>query len=213
MQKSLIILLLLIYNLTSGQEKVDPTETIISDFKENLNKKGVSDFFVIKRITYGTAYIFNLDDPNSCNPDGIYFTMYAFWKDKEGSFVKKFDNCGGFKSIKLADSKPIDFYLKNAKKIKLSEVKPYQTNSDSIANGLIYSGIKSLNHQPQRYFWFFNKYGGFQNDFDTFKLTTEKEEPNLNYKFNNNLPLVKLNAICEEIIDDLNKKELFNRAE
>ena len=72
--------------------------------------------------------------------------------------------------------------------------------------------IKSLNHQPQRYFWFFNKYGGFQNDFDTFKLTTEKEEPNLNYKFNNNLPLVKLNAICEEIINDLNRKELFNRA-
>ncbi len=213
MQKSLIIILLLIFNLTLGQEKIDPTETIIKDFKEILNEKGVSDFFVIKRITYGTAYIFDLDDPNSCNPNGIYFTMYAFWKDEKGSFVKKFDNCSGFNSIKLADSKPLDFYQKNTEKIKLSEVKPYQTTSDSIANGLIYRGIKSLNHQPQRYFWFFNKYGGFQNDFDTFKLTTEKEEPNLNHKFNNNLPLVKLNAICEEIIDNLNKKELFNRTE
>jgi hypothetical protein len=210
MQKSLIIILFLIFNLTFGQEKFDPTENMISDFKVKLNGKGVSDFFVIKRITYGTAYIYDFDDPNSCNPNGIYFTMYAFWKNEEGSFVKKFDNCGGFNSIKLADSKPIDFYQKNIEEIKLSEVKPYQTTSDSIANGLIYRGVKTLNHQPQRYFWFFNKSGVFQNDFDKFKLTTEKEEPNLNYKFNNNLPIVKLNAICEEIINNLNKANEFD---
>ena len=86
MQKSLTIILLLIFNLTIGQKKVDPTESLISELKTELNGKNITDFFVVKQITYGTAYIFDLDDPNSCNPNGIYFTIYAFWKDGKDEF-------------------------------------------------------------------------------------------------------------------------------
>ena len=73
MQKSIIIILFLIFNLTFGQEKIDPTESLISEFKAELNEKNITDFFVVKRITYGTAYIVDLSDPNSCNANGIYF--------------------------------------------------------------------------------------------------------------------------------------------
>jgi hypothetical protein len=211
MQKSLIIILLLIFNLTFGQEKIDPTESLISEFKSELEKQNVSDFFVLKRITYGTAYIFDLDDPNSCNPNGIYFTMYAFWKNGNESYIKKFDNCGAFNSLKLFDSKPTEFYQKNIENLKSEKVKSYQTSPDSIANGLVYKSISSRTHQPQRYFWFYQKSQEFKNHFDKYDLTTEKENPNLNYKSNNELSIAKLNVICEEIIDETNDEKLFKR--
>ena len=173
MQKLIIIILLLIFNLTFGQEKIDPTESLISEFKEELRGQNISDFFLIKRITYGTAYVFDLDDPNSCNSNEVYFTMYGFWKKGKDSYVKKFDNCGEFNSLKLSDSEPIDFYLKNIENLKLEKVKPYQTKPDSIANGLVYKGTSSKTHQPQRYFWFYNKMNEFKNHFDTYNLTTE----------------------------------------
>jgi hypothetical protein len=80
MQKFTLIILLLIFNLTFGQEKNDPTESLIAEFKSHMEKKDVSDFFVLKRIIYGTFRIIDLKDPNSCNEKGYYFTMYGFWK-------------------------------------------------------------------------------------------------------------------------------------
>ena len=66
MQKLLIIILILIFNLTFGQEKIDRTDSIITKFKTKLNDNGVSDFLVIKQITHGIEYIPDLNDPNSC---------------------------------------------------------------------------------------------------------------------------------------------------
>lgn len=214
MQKSLFIILLLIFNLTFGQKEIDRTDSLILEFKSELEKKGISDFFVVKRVTYGSAYIYDLNDPNSCKPNGFFFTMYAFWKNGKDSYVKKFDNCGGFNSLKLSNSQPIELYKKNIEKLKYEKVKSYQLKHDSIGkNGLIYKNVSYASHQPQRYFWFFTKSAEFTNNFDTYNLTNEKENPNLNYKSNNELSIVKLNAICDEIINEFNDKELFNRIE
>ena len=203
--------MLLIFNLIFGQEKNDPTETLISEFKSELESQNISDFFVLKQITYGTAYIFDLDDPNSCNTNGIYFTMYAFWKKENESYIKKFDNCGKFNALKLSDSKPLDYYQKNLKNLKSEKVKSYQTSPDSIANGLVYKNVSNVTHQPQRYFWFYHQSGVFKNHFDKYDLITEEGNPNLNYKSNNKLLIAKLNTICEAIIDKMNNNNLFKR--
>ncbi|PKG43698.1 hypothetical protein CXF67_03650 [Psychroflexus sp. MES1-P1E] len=213
MKRSLIIILLLIFNLTLGQEKIDPTESLISEFKSQLEIKKVSEFFVLKHVTYGSSHIFDLDDPNSCSSNRTYFTMYAFWKKGNNNYIKKFDNCGAFNSIKLANSKPNEFYQNNFENLKSEKVKPYQTSPDSIANGLVYKSISSASHQPQRYFWFYKNSQEYTNHFDKYNLTTKKENPNLNFKTNADLSIVKLNAISEEIINEMNDKELFKRLE
>jgi hypothetical protein len=211
MVKTLIIILILIFNLTFGQEKSDPTESLIAEFKSELGQQGISDFFVLKLITYGADYIFDLNDPNSCNTNGIYFTMYAFWKNGNDSFVKKFDNCGGFNSLKLSNSKPTEFYHMNIEKLKSDKINPYQTSNQGIANELVNKSISTSTHQSHREFWFFQQSKEFKNHFDIYNLTTEKENPNLNYKSNNELSIVKLDAICEKIIDEFNGRELFKR--
>ena len=212
MQKLLIIILILIFNLTFGQEKIDRTDSIITKFKTKLNDNGVSDFLVIKQITYGIKYIPDLNEPNSCYTNTAYFAIYAFWSNGKKSYVKKFDNCGEFKTLKLSSSKPINFFKSNYKKIKSEKVKPYQIISTSHGkDGLAYKINSFQTHQPQRYFWFFTKSMQFTNHFDTYNLTTEKDKPNFNYKSNKELKLVKLNAICEEIINEFEDNNMFNR--
>jgi hypothetical protein len=212
MQKFTLIILLLIFNLTFGQDKNDPTESLIAEFKSEMKKENTSDFFMVKHITYGSARIIDLKDPNSCNENGYYFTMYGFWNNGKDSYIKKFDNCGEFNSIKLSDSRTIDFYKKNVEMLKSEKVKSYQLTPDSLGkDGLVYKSISSRTHQPLRYFWFFQDSTEFKNDFDKYNLETEEDKKNLNYESNNNLSIVKLNLICEEIIYGLEEKKMFNR--
>tara|TARA_R110001632_G_scaffold31109_6_gene81363 strand:- start:2019 stop:2660 length:642 start_codon:yes stop_codon:yes gene_type:complete len=211
MQKLTIIIFILICNLTFGQDKNDPTESLIAEFKSEMKKENISDFFMVKHITYGSARIIDLKDPNSCNKNGYYFWIYGFWKNGNDTYIKKYDNCGGFNSIKLTDSKPIKFYEENIETLKKDEVEFYIVKPDSIVNGKKYSFFSSRSHTPQRYFWFYQDSTEFKNDFDKYNLETEEDNKNLNYESNNNLSIVKLNLICEEIIYGLEKKKKFNR--
>ncbi len=211
MGKSLIIVLLLIFNLSFGQEKNDPTELLIAEFKSEMKKENISDFFMVKHITYGTVRIIDLKDPNSCNENGYYFTMYGFWKSGNDTWIKKYDNCGGFNCTKLSGSKIMDFYKSNFTKLKNQEVQRYKMKPDSIANGKTYSFSSSQSHSPLRYYWFYQDSTEFDKNFDKYDLTTKPDNDNINHKSNNNLAIIKLNVICEEFIDHLNENKLFNR--
>lgn len=211
MRKSLIIILFLIFNLSFGQEKDDPTESLIAEFELEMQKNSVSDFFILKRISYGAVQVINLKDPNNCNENGYYFTMYGFWKSRNDTRIKKYDNCGGFNSIKLSESKIMDFYKSNFTKLKNQEVQKYKIKPDSIADGKTYSFSSTQSHSPLRYYWFYQDSTEFDKNFDKYDLTTKPDNKNINYKSNNNLSVVKLNVICEEFIDALNKNKLFNR--
>lgn len=211
MYKSIVILFFVIANISSGQEHKEVTQSLLAELKADLTQQNVSDFFVVKHITFGTFHSFNRNDPNSCIGKGTYFTMYAFWKKGKDSYIQKIDNCGRFNAILLSDETPITYFKENSTTLKSDKVKQYQITPDSVVNGMIYGTFSRASHQPQRYFWFYHLSEEFTNHYDTYRTSTTKEEPNLNYEYNNNLSLVKLNAICEEIIYELEEKKKFNR--
>ncbi|WP_106793229.1 hypothetical protein [Aquimarina sp. Aq78] len=212
MRKSLIIIILLILNLSFGQEKADPTESLIAEFKSEMQKDNISDFFILKQIRYGTIRIIDLKDPNICNKNGHYFTMYGFWKSGNNTWIKKYDNCGGFNSIKLSESKIMDFYKSNFTKLKNQEVQEFKIKPDSIANGKTYLFYSTKSHSPLRYYWFYQGPIEFDKNFDKYNLKTKPYSKNMNHESNNNLVIVKLNVMCEEIIDNFYEKKLFNRS-
>ena len=211
MQRLTIFIFILICSLTYGQQRKDPTKPILRKLKKELSKQGVSDYFVMKRITYGSFHIYDSNDPNSCKAKGTYFTMYAFWENENKAFVKKIDNCSDFNSIELTDSKLFEFYKLNFKKIKEDSVERYKTKPDTIVNGKVYSFTSFQTHSPIIYFWFYKDSDKFNNSFDKYNLTTESDYKNINYESNNNLSIVKLNLLCDEIVNELNEKVLFNR--
>ncbi|WP_248724382.1 hypothetical protein [Seonamhaeicola sp. ML3] len=211
MKKFILIITILFFNLTFGQDKNDPTESIITEFKSKMKENNVTDFFMVKHVTYGTARVIDLKDPDSCIGNGNYFWMYGFWKNGNETWVKKYDNCGGFNAVKLTNSKPIKFFKKNIETLKKDKVEIYKVKPDRIVNGRKLSYFSGQSHTPQRYFWFFQNYTLFENYFDKYNLETEEDNKNLNYTSNNNLSIVKLNSLCEEIIYELEEKKSFNR--
>jgi len=212
MQKLTLISLLLIFNLTFGQDKSDQTESLIAEFKLEMKKENISNFFMVKHITYGyTILTHKKGDTTPCIPKGHYFNMYGFWKNGNNTWLKKYDNCGGFNAVKLTNSKATDFYKEAIEKLKKEEVEAYIIKRDSIINGKKYSFVSASNHSALRYFWFFQNSVEFTKKLDKYNLETEEDNRNLNYTSNNNLSIATLNLICEEIIYGLEKKKIFKR--
>ncbi|AXT63049.1 hypothetical protein D1816_22785 [Aquimarina sp. AD10] len=212
MHKFTLIILLIIFNPTFGQEKDDPTELLITKFRSEMKLENISNFFIVKHITYSSSFlILKKGETTVCKPKAYNFNMYGFWKNGNETWIKKYDNCGGFNSIKLTDSKSLEFYEKNIDNLKKDEVKIYTTKADSIVNGKKYSYVSTRSHSPQRHFWFFKDSTKFQKKFNKYNLKTEKNNKNLNYESNNDLSIAKLNLICEEIIYGLEEKKMFNR--
>lgn len=202
----------MIINLTFGQEKNDPTESIITEFKTEMKKDNISDFFIVKHITYGYNFqIYKKGDTTACKSNGYNFNMYGFWKKGNDTWIKKYDNCGAFNSVKLSDSKAMDFYIKFFDEIKVEEVERYTIKKDTIIDGIKHSLHSSKSHSPLRYYWFYKDSTEFDKNFDKYNLTTKAENKNVFYVRNNDLAIVKLNSICEKIIDKLNEEKLFNR--
>jgi hypothetical protein len=212
MHRFIIIIFFLVSNFSLGQTNTDQVESIISDFQAELASQNISDFFALKQLAPGSIHIFKYYDPNICGANGIYFELYLFWKNGNDSYIKKYDNCGGFEPLPLSDSEPINFFEKNAKNLKVAEVRPYQTKPDSIGvNGIVYKSISSVSHSSQRVFWFFSRSSQFKKRFIEYDLTSEVDQPNLHYKTNNELSIVQLNIICEEIIGEFESKNSFKR--
>ena len=202
MLKYTFIFFIIISNLTFGQHSEDQTETYINKFREGLIEKKIYDFFVVKHIQYCTSRIININDTDYCDKEGVHYRMYAFWKENGNHWLKVFDNCGGFDPIKLKDEKVLEFYIQNFEQIKLDKVERYKLKADSIVNGKRYSFHSMRSHSPLRFFWFYKNLEKFEKNIDKYNLTTSEKNPNISYEANNNLELVKLNRICEGIIEE-----------
>jgi len=195
---------------TAAEESLDDlTEFYLQTFQKELKKNNVEDFFIVKHVQYGTS-ITSTHDSDYCEHDKQY-RLYAFWKESNAYWLKVFDNCGGFVPIKLKDKSAIEFYFQNYDKLKFEEVESYKTKPDSIANGLIYSFRSSKSHSPLKYYWFYKNSIVIKKSFDEYSLETNKESPNINYEKNHILALVKLNEICNKIIEKYAKRKNLKR--
>ena len=188
--------------MTFGQDSKDRTEFYIKKFRKELKEKDIDEFFIVKHIQYGVARLENVNDNDYCNKNQVHYRMFAFWKENNNYWLKVFDNCGGFVPIKLNNGKAWDFYKQSFEKIKVDEVERYKRKPDSIANGKKYSFNSSQSHSPLRYFWFYKSSNSFQKFIDKYDLTTSEKTPNISYETNINLAIVKLNDICDEIVEE-----------
>lgn len=177
--KKFTLLLLFFANLISGQE----TDSIISQEIKVLKEKKIDSFFILEKYCNGCIKLI-MENEKDCD----YGTskIYVFWKEKENAFYKKIDKCDSSK-VKISTEIFNDFLT-----IKNETVKPYQTENNGYVN---------ISHSTFSLFYFNIDEKIVVKKYDHFDLTNNKEEPNINFKHNKSLALVKLDKKCDKIIN------------
>jgi hypothetical protein len=175
-----------------AQESID---SIIKTKTKELRLDQIKDFFYFENYCIGSIKIV---DTNKIDCSLDHSNLYVFWKKDNKSYVEKIDQCENPK-IEI-DNKILDFYFKNVTVIKNENVEIYAIGVDSIIKNKRYKHVKMVSHSCYTEFYFYVNSMLVQKKFDEFNLTTEREEPNINYKQNNELKLVQLGKLCDEII-------------
>lgn len=182
-------------------------DSLVSVATQEMNEKQIDNFFFWKTYCVGSSSITKKGDL-PCLEDKT--DVYLFWKDKEQSYVKKIDNCGFYEPLKIND-KAMNFFEKHLDVIKQENVRRYAVKKDSIAGNKVWSFVKYVSHSCFVQFYLHDKTGLIIKKYDVYDLTTESKEKNIYFETNNSLNIVKLNAICHKLINNLQDKKKFQR--
>lgn len=182
----------------------------ISEFKSELEiftkvnelRNSKIDFIVYRDYSEGSVKLLRSDDPNNCPNCIDNFSIYLIWNEGQNDFIQIFDNCGNFLTNKLDNSNIINFSKEYLEALNIERVKYYQTDENSVS---------MISHSRHKEFLFSLNNKEAYNYFDTFNLKNENEKPNLNYSYNQNLKLIKLNYMIENEIKNLNDSNSFKR--
>ena len=96
---------------------------------EDINAQNVINARIkneIERLKIDTTLIYSFpcsgcSTSDSCNKEKSH---YLFWKQNDNFYIKKFDYCKGFITIKLNTENPLSFYLHHREAINKEQIKP-----------------------------------------------------------------------------------------
>ena len=145
----------------------------------------------------------------SATRDYQEFTKYLFYNKNSKLFVKKFDNFGEYNPIEIKNDFIFPFLNKNIRKIKKEKIKNYFVKTVSIDNKTkyeqlivpapiyteIYLRAKNINSITKYHF---------------FDMENENNE-NVNFEENMKLKVIKLEIMCKNEIEKLEKSKRFVR--
>ena len=166
----------------------------VEAFSQELKDRGINQLVVYKSYCVGENRIITIKD-KVCTSKGTYYRSFVIWKEGEYDYIRKFDICGSFRSVKLSDSSLSDFYESEWSALLDDEVKPYRSET--------YSGIPERRKDAypcMREVEFNSENKLVHKKFDLFSLGNESDGKNLNYDFNQTLKLVELHKRIEKVI-------------
>lgn len=169
--------------------------------KANELRARKTDFIAYKSYSIGSVILNKIDSgtcPN-CNPD---YPLFLFWNENGKTWIQKFDNCGEYFLLELNDSKIADFVSKNFEIIKSEKIKYYRTDKNMIS---------IIDHSTFKQFLIVKSNIEIYNHFDIHNLSNDSDDPNINYQYNNNLKIVKLDKMIKKEIIKLDSQNLFKR--
>jgi len=192
--KKLFLFLLLIPLACFSQRDEAYVNDLTNYFGVSLKDKGVTNYFIYKPYCVGEIQMFMIDG-KMCTSKGTYYQSYVIWNEEGVDYIKKFDNCGSYKTAKLSDTAISDFVANHYPALKDDEVKPYRSSA--------YTGTPELRKTPSpcfKYYSFHKDDRAFEKQFNDFDISNDSEGENLNYTFNQTLKLIELNQMMNNII-------------
>lgn len=216
MKKTVLISVLILLLGCKTQPKYETLEytiinkNIISDFQSELKmfpkieefKNRKVNFIALKKYSIGSVKLLRANDINNCLNCISPFSIYLIWKEHENQYIQIFDNCGNFLPLEVENKNILDFANTNFNIINSEKIKYYQEDKKTIS---------LISHSSFSEFLISKNGMEIYNYFDIYNLRTNSEKPNLNYEYNQNLKIVKLNNLIEEEIEKKKKNGSFKR--
>jgi hypothetical protein len=196
--KIILIFISLFLNLILySQDQKVKEDSIVNIIKTELQNKSV-DNYLTYRVFDGNHYIYAGETEESELVD--YYRIYFIWELNGKFYIKKTDNYNIFPEIEIDANKIFNFVYKNISKIEIERIKPFQLK---IEGKIIDVGSSDYGN----YVISFNINGII---FSKKILSKEMNyKDNYNYKYNNNLNIVKLKKMLNEVILNLEQENLF----
>ena len=194
MKKILFLLAMCITAICFCQNDEGYVDDLTLEFTKKLTERNITNYFTVKRYCSGSIEMFKLPE-RICTSKGTYFEVYVIWKEEDGSFIKKIDNCSLYYSVVLSDNKLYDFFISNRNALESEEVKNYESAT--------YSGKPELRKKPQpcfRSFQFTEGETTFSKSYNLFDISNDSDGKNLNYDFNSQLKVVRLDNMLDEVL-------------
>jgi len=203
-----IIILFVFFCIKMVGESKSNIDSLITVAAKEKQIHQIKSFFFLKTTCVGSSYIIKKDTP-ACLEDNT--EVYLFWKENEKSYVQKIDNCGFYGPLKIKN-RALDFFESNIDIVKQEKVQRYSIKKDSISeDGKIWKSRRTVSHSCFVHFQIYDNEEISYQEFDVLDLTTEEKEKNRHYKSNNALFMVRLNNMCQRVIENFELKEKFKR--
>lgn len=208
----IILTWVVIHNNSFGQNGQEKLDSIVSEFTKDLKKNGIVKMGYTQHSCVGTRRsVKETKKKDYCNYDIIYYELYLFWQDRARTFIKKFDNCGGYNQLEIKDDFFLNYYSKYKDRIRSERIEPFQTIIINGTDTLISTSL--IDHSCRRKIVFYDGQDTIIKYINNFNLLSRFGlEPNINFETNSKLMIVEWDKQTSEIILGIEKKKKFKRA-
>lgn len=199
-----LFFILLTIPLLAQKDKAAVDAKVI-EFAQKLEARGIATYFTTQRYCEGETQMFVMADGSRCFSKGTYAASYILWSENGRPMIKKIDNCGMFASSGI-EANLYSFFEDNAADLQKNKVKPYEIENS--AGGPI---SRTEINNCHRAFQFVA--GGVKSmqAYNSFDLTNEAREPNINFEYNNALKVVALDAMLDKVITTYEANAAYRR--
>jgi len=210
---TIITFLLFCCRTVQGQTSSERLDTIVASFLDELRVKGVDTFCVYQDYCVGCDYNWKSSD-DRCGFEGLFIPTYIFWLGNGQTYMTKKDNCFDYSVIKVDSDSIWQLFFTNRHIIEREEIKMPQYVE--VKNGKTETYSSSIDHS-----W----HQGIQviigNDtiinknLDEYYFSKEvgnAKRKNINYEYNVNSFLNRLQALISRTIKDSIRREKLQKA-
>jgi hypothetical protein len=205
--KAITTLCIVFFCVTAiAQNDMASVEAKLTEFTAELEQRSIDTYFTTMRYCNGETLIFEMPDGSRCFSQGGYAAGYVVWMENEETMIKKIDNCGGYVKVALQSNELFEFFQENVEALQENKVKPYEI-TEREGGPILRTEIEAC-HRKYR---FVEEATEGNQQFKPFDLTNQAREENINYNYNKELPIARLESMMDNAIVELEANANYRR--
>ncbi len=208
MKTKVLLLFILMGSVGFSQNNLTKVDSIITAFTSHLQQKNIHDYIITQRFCNGKIVIYKQGDKQKCTSGSTNYESYIVWKEIDKTYVRKIDNCGLFESVPISSDAILKFANENFQLLKSEQVKEYETSAP-----LGEPERRTEVYPCERNFKVTSANESVSQHYKLLDMTSLSDYPNKYFEHNTNLKINELDRMFTQVIEEMEKSEVFSRTE